>query len=271
MSNIDLTLVLMTCGEETEKECLKSIEPFINEVKFFEVRNVFPQIKALNQMIEQVQTEFFIPLDADFILDKDAWSRIKNAINKNAHDKNWHSILFKLWDTLTQKEILALKILRTKIMKENPFVESATPDVEHYKRLTSLGHTCIHDYLKLRPIGKHVIKGKHFCYFKFRDVYQTYRLNGFEWDSGVFMGGFDLRSKAKAHFDFFMWMYIKTNNEDYLNCISGMMDGILSPLENKSKTLQKKEYKIETNMALETFLNWYMEPILKPNHISMLF
>lgn len=267
----DLTFVLMTCGEKTEPECLKSIEPFREEINFFEVRNVFPQIKALNQMIDGVNTEFFIPLDADMVLDHDAWPRIKNAINKNRHDQNWHSILFNLWDTLTERQILALKILRTKIMKENPFVESATPDVEHYQRLTSLGYTCIHDYLKQRPIGKHVIKGKHFCYYKFRDVYQTYRAHNFEWDSGVFVGGNDLRSRAKSHFDFFIKMYVKTDNKDYMHCIAGMMDGILSPIENKSKNLRKKKYKIKTKYAVDSFINWYMTPIYKSSSSMMLF
>lgn len=267
----DLTLVLMTCGELAEKDCLNAIESFKSEVEFFEVRNVYPQIKALNQMIRGVKTEFFIPLDADIVLDHDAWPRIKNAINKNKHDTNWHSILFKLFDTLTQREILALKILRTKIMQENLFIDSATPDVEHYQRLTSLGHTCIHDYLKQRPIGKHVVQGKHFCYFKYRDVYQTYRSHNFEWDSGVFVGGNDLRSRAKAHFDLFVKMYAKTGNRDYLHCVAGMMDGILSPVKNKSKNLKRRRYRIKTNWAFESFMNWYMPSVYANHSSSMLF
>jgi hypothetical protein len=259
----NLTLVLMSCGEKSEKECIEAIQPFINLVEFIEIRNVYPQIKALNQMIEAVQTEFFIPLDADIVLNDDAWDRIKNAIDKNKHDQKWHSILFKLWDTLTQREILALKILRTSIIKENKFVESSTPDVEHFKRLSSLGFTCIHDYLNQKTIGRHIVAGKHFCYFKYRDVYQTYRQHNFEWDSGVFVGGSDLKSKAKAHFDLFIKMYIKTNNLDYLHCIAGMMDGILSPIENKSKSLEEKKYKIETKLAFDYFFNWYVNFFLK--------
>ena len=46
----DITVCLMTCGEETESECLKAIEHWRDKVEFQEVRNVTPQIKALNQM-----------------------------------------------------------------------------------------------------------------------------------------------------------------------------------------------------------------------------
>lgn len=261
----------MTCGEKTEKQCVAAIQPFRDEIEFLEVRNVYPQIEALNTMIRMVQTDFFIPLDADMILEHDAWTRIKNAVNKNKHDPKWHSILFNLWDTLTEKQILALKILRTKTAKENMFVDSATPDVEHYQRLTSLGYTCIHDYLKQRPIGNHVVKGKHFCYFKFRDVYQTYRSHNFEWDSGVFMGGNDLRSRAKAHFDFFAYKWAITGNPDYVHCIAGMMDGILSPLENKSKTLGSRKYNVKSKDAVNAFMEWYMAPFYGSSSGIMLF
>jgi len=134
-----------------------------------------------------------------------------------------------------------------------------------------LGFTCIHDYLKLRPIGKHVVAGKHFCYFKYRDVYQTYRAHNFEWDSGVFVGGDDLRSRAKAHFDLFLKMYAKTGKQDYLHCIAGMMDGILSPLEHKSKNLKRRKYKVKTKWAFESFMNWYMPSVYDNHSSSMLF
>lgn len=252
----------MTCGEQTEQECLSAIAPFRDQIEFFEVRNVYPQAKALNQMIQGVQTEFFVPLDADMVLAHDAWPRIQNAVNKNKHDKEWHSILFKLFDTLTDKEILALKILRSSIAKINLFSETATPDVEHYSRLQSQGYYCIHEYLKQRPIGNHVVAGKHFCYYKYRDVYQTYRINNFHWDQGAFAGGTDLRTSAKAHFDLFMYKWVQTNNFDYMHCLAGMMDGILSPIENKSKTLDDLEYRIPSESAFDVFMQWYLKPII---------
>lgn len=256
----NLTMVLMTCGELTEKTCLWAIEPFRDQVEFLEVRNVVPQIKALNQMIDGVKTDYFIPLDADIILYEDSYHRIINAINKNKHKDDWHSILFPLWDTLTQRKILALKIFKTDVLKEYPFIESSTPDVEHYRRLTDAGFICVHDYLKQRPIGNHVVTGHHFCYHKYRDIYQTYRSYEFEWDSGAFIGGYDLLSHAKEHHDFFIKEWIKYDNPDYLSCIAGMMDGILSPLECKSKNLSEYDYMFEANdSVIDVFYKWYMK------------
>ena len=255
----EVTMVLMTCGELTEKRCLKAIKPFRKEIEFFEVRNIFPQIKALNKMIRGVKTEFFIALDADMILAEDAWPRITNAIRKHRHNPQWHSILFPLWDTLTDTKILALKVMRSKVMKDIMFEETATPDVKHYERLTDAGYTCIHDYLKQRPIGDHVVKGKHFCYYKYRDVYQTYKAHGFEWDSGAFLGGDTLTERAKCHYHFFIKKWIETSNDDYLWCIAGMMDGITWPTENKSKTLENKEYRLSKKAGVHVFWDWYMD------------
>ena len=142
----EITFVLMTCGELSESKCLDSISSFRNEIEFFEVRNVYPQIKALNQMIEGVQTPYFVPLDSDMVLYPDAWERLSYALRRNWRDPKWHSILFPLWDTLTERKILALKLMRTSVMKENLFADGPTPDVEHYQRLTSKGYTCIHDF-----------------------------------------------------------------------------------------------------------------------------
>jgi glycosyltransferase involved in cell wall biosynthesis len=259
----DITFVLMTCGEITENKCLEAIESFRDQIEFAEVRNVFPQIKALNQMIESVQTEYFVPLDADILLHPNAWERISNAWRKHWRDPEWHSILFPLWDTLTEKNILALKLMRTSVMKENLFSESATPDVEHYQRLTSKGYTCIHDYLKQSPIGDHVVTGEHFCYHKYRDLYQTYRSHNFEWDSGAFLGGEDLKERANSHFNFFLYKWVMTENTDYLCAIAGMMDGILSPIENKSKSLESHEYWVSKEYAIEAYLEWQIEDAVK--------
>lgn len=253
-----LTFVLLSCGELTEKRCLAAIKPIRDRIEFVAIRNVYPQIKALNQMIDSVQTPFFVPLDADMVLEEKAWHRIMGAVNRHENNQKWHTILFPLWDTLTQRRILALKVMRTSIMKANPFVESATPDVEHYQRLTSLGYTCIDEYLSSKPIGKHIVKGKRFCYHKYRDVYQTYKSHGWEWDSGAFLGGNNLTERARCHFHYFVYRWAITGNKDYLWCIAGMIDGILSPTDHKSKDLSRK-CTISAKAGFHLFVDWYMK------------
>lgn len=256
---IDLTFCLMTCGEETEAECLAAIEPFRDKIVFQEVRNVFPQITALNAMFDQVTTPYLIPLDSDMILDSNAYERIRMAVDKFSHDSTWHSILFHLWDTLTEQEILALKVLRTSVVKKYPFKDSPTPDVLHYKDLTDAGYKSINRYLEKPPIGKHVVKGPFFCYNKYRDVYMTLRRYGKAWDEGVFKGGRTFLERSKRHFDFFLSKYAMTMNYDYMYCIAGMVDGITSDAEDCSKSLSPKSYKIRVETAIDQYLDWYKD------------
>jgi hypothetical protein len=254
-----ITFCLMTCGEETEAECFASVEPFLDRCVFQEVRNVSPQLVALNQMIQQAETPYLIPLDADMILEPDAFDRIERAIDKYAHDPHWHSILFHLIDTLTEEKILALKVLRTDVMKKHLFVEGPTPDVEHFQRLTEAGYTCVLNYLQRSPIGKHVVRGHHFCYHKYKDVYMTLRTHGREWDSSVFKGGDDVREKSKRHFDYFFHRYVTTRNADYLSCIAGMVDGLTAPLDYRSKDLSDRAYRIPLEYGAGMYVDWYVE------------
>jgi len=222
----------MTCGEETEAECLRAIEPFREKITFYEVRDITPQVVALNKMLEKCKTEYLIPLDSDIVLNDDAYERITQAIGKH---NNWHSILFPLWDTFTEERILALKILNMEYMC--PFEDVKTPDTIHYSKLEATGAKCIHDYLK-EPIGKHVVRGKHFCYHKYFDVYQTLRANRRIWDKGAFKNNpRTIREAALNHHNHFVQKYNSTRNEDYLAAIAGMFEGLKRPLDNKSKDL----------------------------------
>jgi hypothetical protein len=233
---------MLTCGELTEQQSCEAIRPFMDQIEFKQIRYVYPQVKALNQMIECVNTDFFVALDADIILYEDAWQRITDAFGKHRSQENWHTILFPLWDKLTERRILALKVMRTRIFKDNLFLDSPTPDVEHYQRLSSLGYVSVDDYLDDEPMGDHVVKGRFFCYQKYFDVYQTIRKhNNFVWDRGVFLGGESICEKAKFHFDYFYSKYFLTGDQDYLSCISGIYDGITQQLRDKSKDLSGKQ------------------------------
>lgn len=241
------------CGELTKPDCLKAVEGW--NIRISTVDMVSPQVKALNQMLTQVQEEFFVELDSDMVLDDNALARIENAIEKHKHDQNWHTILFKLFDTFTQKDILALKLMRSSIMKQFLFRDVPTPDVEHYSRITEAGYRCITEYLPTSTIGKHILKGHHFCYHKYRDVYATLRFHKREWDDAVFMGGKTIQEKSKKHFDYFLYQYIVTGNQDYMSAIAGMVDG-LTCFQVQSKSL-KSATVVPLAEAIDAYFDYY--------------
>ena len=250
-----VTFCMTVCGEQTEQDCLKAIKSCRNQFVFQEVRNVSPQIKALNQMLTQCETEYLVPLDADMILHEGFAERISKAVDEMDDDSMCHSTLFSLWDTLTDQKIYALKLLRTSIMQENLFSETCTPDVEHYTRLQSQGYHTINLFDE-SSIGNHVVKGPYFCHQKYRDVYQTMRSHQRVWCNGVAKGE-SIRECAFNHYHFFINKYKKTQDEDYLSCIAGMVDGITSELEHKSKSLDRPMKPMHEVDKL--FLTWYLK------------
>jgi hypothetical protein len=86
------------------------------------------------------------------------------------------------------------------------------------------------------------------------------------------MGGDTLREKAKNHFDFFFLKWTKTGNDDFLHCIAGMVDGLTSEVDHKSKSLDPKlGYRIKSEDAPGHFLNWYLNESPYQDSGSMLF
>lgn len=256
-SSLDrVTFCMTVCGEETEVDCLKAIEDYRDQFVFQEVRNVYPQIKALNQMLMQCETEYLIPLDADMILYDGFVERIEQSVEHMDCVTLCHSVLFSLWDTLTDQKIYALKLLRTSMMQEHLFAETCTPDVEHYTRLQEQGYHA-ENLFHEAPIGKHVVKGPYFCYHKYRDVYQTMRSHKRVWCDGVAKGN-SIRECAYNHYQFFINRYNKTQDGDYLSCIAGMIDGITSELEHKSKSLNRP-MNLMPELGDKLFLAWYLK------------
>lgn len=245
----------MSCGELTETSCLEAINPFMGNFIFQEVRNITPASKALNLMFAQCKTRFLIPLDADMIVNNSFLDRVEKNISKYESKNNWHTILFPLWDTLTQEKIYALKIFNMGCMRHIPYMDDPCPDIRHFKDMTSAGLESI-DLYKEDPIGDHVVSGNYFCYAKYRDLYRTLRSYPKNLLDSHFKGGKTLKDKAYKHYLFFMEQYNNGHGEHYLHCIGGMLEGITCELNHKSKDLSEKTMKYPQEQP-ESFLEWY--------------
>jgi glycosyltransferase involved in cell wall biosynthesis len=248
----------MTCGEETEKECLEAfrtgVRAYPDKVTFQEVRNITPASVALNKMFDLCKTKYLVPLDADMILYLGFMERITSAIDK--HPSGWHSLLFPLWDTLTARKIMALKVFDMDIIKNFRYQDDPCPDIKHYKDLDRAGYKAV-NLMEEQPIGDHVVRGNFFCYAKYRDLYMVTRSHPETILESHFIGGRDLKSRAKNHFDFFSIAYQNTGNVDYLYCISGMVEGLTNPLTHKSKDLSDTNMRISLGNAENIFKSWY--------------
>jgi hypothetical protein len=246
---------LQSCGEETLKNCVEAFyaEPGERAI-LHEIHNMTPASVVLNKMIEIcVDSTHFVPLDADFILYPGFLGRIHDAIGRAKG--NWHSILFPLWDTLTQEKIMALKVFRTDVIKDFPFKDLPCPDVQHYKDLGAAGYNAV-NLMSQKPIGDHVVRGGYFCYAKYRDLYNVLQAYPDTVLESHFKGGNTVKERAFKHFGFFMKRYCQTGNDDYLYCIAGMVEGLTMPRTGESKDLSDREMRVDVVDAKRLFSKW---------------
>jgi glycosyltransferase involved in cell wall biosynthesis len=246
----------MSCGELTESECIEATQHESARFLWNEVRNIHPASSALNTMIRECKTDYLIPLDADMILYPGFMDRVEKAIEEEkGMSCPWHSILFPLWDTLTQEKIMALKVFKTYVVRATPYKDDPCPDIQHYQDLKQAGYYAV-SRMAEDPIGKHVVRGGFFCYAKYRDLYMVTRTHPNVILESHFKGGNDLITRANCHFKFFWDRYKETGNDDYLYCIAGMVEGLISPLNYKSKNLGNREMKVPISDATKLFYEW---------------
>lgn len=255
---MDVTFCLMTCGEETELDCLGAIhfEKELGAFRYQEVRNLSPASVALNAMFDQCETRFLVPLDADMVLYLGYWDRIRDKIQQHQDKNDWHSILFPLWDVFTQRKILALKVFNMGAMKEIKYPDDACPDILHYRMLEQAGLKCW-NYFDEDPIGDHIIRGKYFCYAKYRDLYMVHRVHPQYALDSHFQGGRNIKEKSRNHADFFRQRLELTGNEDYLYAFAGMVEGLTAPIKCTSKDLSDREMRVSIDEVEEIYQDWY--------------
>lgn len=180
---------------------------------------MFPQSAANNAMLRSAATEYLVPVDSDMILYPGWTSKVVSAIREHECEE-WYQILFPLWDTLLQRRIGSLKILKTDVMKRNLYDNVRVPDLPHFYEMRQQGHHVINLVNEeVLPIGSHVIRGHKTCYLKLKDNVLCRRR--YEWH---YKASFDeyVRTEYEHLYDLFR----KTGNPEYLSCIAGMADGL---------------------------------------------
>jgi len=77
----DVSVVLLTTGEETTKRAVESIKKqSLKPVETIIIENVTPFHNAINAGIRRVKTEYFLQLDSDFVLNENCIEILRNSM-----------------------------------------------------------------------------------------------------------------------------------------------------------------------------------------------
>ncbi len=135
--------LITTSGSVNYKECLKQLNNQTLDFTLKIIKDVYPMSKAFQQMINTCKTPYFIEVDDDMILNKDAIGWLFNYITYSQQKVNEKTAIITchLYDNHLKMNICGVKIYDTKIFKKyNYNLDSISCEVEQLKRLEQDGY-----------------------------------------------------------------------------------------------------------------------------------
>jgi hypothetical protein len=175
----DTTLFVTTIGDDANfADCISHLSTQTVNAPIEIIDRVAPMSTAFQQMHVRCRTEYYVQVDEDMILFPHAIQTLRNSIGSSP--KNVTIICAPLWDCDAQCPIYGIKIYRASIVKQFPYNNTASCEIEQLARLRSAGFEAI-----LRPLedayclGEH---GKHYSpetiFKRWQRCFQKHRLYG---------------------------------------------------------------------------------------------
>jgi len=111
--------VLSIEGNPNYLGCIEALKKQTVQFKLDIIKDICPQNKAMQEMINRCKTPYFIQCDGDFILYPNAIEIVYNTLKQS--DSKTFSYIFKLLDEHLNKKIDALKCYKYEIVKNYKF------------------------------------------------------------------------------------------------------------------------------------------------------
>ncbi|MDA8792855.1 hypothetical protein N9N67_06385 [Bacteriovoracaceae bacterium] len=140
MDQNEVTVFVVTIGEDSLDECVKAIENQTykkdHQLPIEIIKDIFPMSEAFNEMHRRCQTKFFVQVDADVILKPEAVQTLYNAI------KNKSFLTYASYASLYEEGFGvggSVRCWRKSFFKWFPFRDARTVDRNLYKRARRFG------------------------------------------------------------------------------------------------------------------------------------
>ncbi len=244
---MSLTICVLTCGEDTTNECLRVLEERDSRTILRVISGVEPQAEATRRLFSECSTSHLMQLDADTILYSGWFDRVSKFV-ESWRPRQSH-LLLPLYDTLTMSRIGAVKIFFWEAVEGVRIEDIRVPDVAVFQYLHSAGYIGI-DLVNSPelPIGKHVVRGDRACYSRFKDGVLSNRLHAAHFRLST-------RDHVADRYIMLRRLHELTGDPDYLYCMAGLADGIVS--ENFSSKKASDSPMFDLNEA-QTILSRYL-------------
>lgn len=212
----DVTAVVLTIGEETTKDAVDSLSSqTLLPDEIIIIENISPFHRALNLGASRVKTKYFIQVDADMILNKNAIEILIKYMKNNVG-----VVIGGLRDKLFGR-VSGVRMFRAAIFSNYQFEDSISPDADFYNAIPKSGWRIIHNVA--RGLRKFAISGE--ILGEQRRIYDP--LYTFQ---KMKLLGARIRHRSDFYEFIKRWGYLRRSIEQpiYLYAIIGLSHGIFS-------------------------------------------
>lgn len=234
-----VTVFIISAGENPNYvDCLKSIQNQNCDFRLKKIKNVSPMSKAFQNMIDECDTEYYIQVDEDMILNPDAIETIFNSLKKS--DKNVCMVTYKLKDVHLNFNIYGIKGYKHAIFKRYPYnLNIISCEVDQLNRMKNDGYT-----IDASPqvIGQHSPKWTNeLIYERYFDLMEKWKIYKYDWVEALPSKLLEIFKKDPSDINFF--------------ALAGTIQSLVtqSPIRNREKnfTIKNESINILQNMYLD--------------------
>jgi hypothetical protein len=175
----DTTIFVSTVGDKVNfSDCMDHLLNQIVSAPIEIIDRVAPLSAAFHEMHLRCRTEFYIQVDEDMLLFPHAVRALRTSIG--SAPRNIAMSCAPLWDCDAQRTIYGVKIYRFAIVKQFPYRNTASCEVEQLARLRVAGYEALLQPLDFANcLGEH---GKHYSpetiFKRWQRCFQMHRLFG---------------------------------------------------------------------------------------------
>lgn len=170
----ELTVFLVTVGASAYPLAKRALEQQDCELRLVEVKDVCPMSAAFQAMLDRCETRYFIQVDEDMVLKKNAVSSMYRALRSLA-GSHTAMLCYALWDQHLEMPRLGVKIYDHAIFKHYPYRDTHSCEVDQLDRLKRDGYAI---QCHIRP-GKgsesSTVMGYHGTKYTAQEAFLTYR------------------------------------------------------------------------------------------------
>ena len=134
------TVFVIETGEPSLDDCMARMnEQTQRNLIIKKISNVFPMWKAFQCMLDECETDLFVQVDADMLLEpfaiKTLYERINSQPASTAISVGW------LWDNDVERQILGVKIYNHNICVNFPYTDSLSCEMTQVESMKKHGYT----------------------------------------------------------------------------------------------------------------------------------